>query len=68
MNEPIFVVVTIAENGVIHAWGPYDTPHDARKQVNRFRSDDRRYQREGDVRYAVCKLLDGEPEWLGPTA
>lgn len=54
-----WVVVTIAINGVVHAWGPFATPHHARRRVAEFRNDEHEMGRDPiEVRYVVCKILD----------
>jgi hypothetical protein len=71
----IFVVVTIAPNGVIHAWGegPVEDPKgeevvpfvyraDARRMADRLRRDDQAH-RPGDdpLVVKVCKVMGTTP-------
>lgn len=60
-----YVVVTIADNGVVHAWGsskdePYDTIGKAQAGAERARrSTLDLYGTLDGVEFKVCKILEG---------
>jgi hypothetical protein len=73
-DEGIHVVVTIADNGVIHAWGegpvhgdpskiePFATRTRARQVADQMRREDReRYPDHAPTTVKVCKVLGVEP-------
>jgi hypothetical protein len=76
-DEGLHVVVTIASNGVVHAWGegpvvgnpeqvrPFATRTRARAVANQFKREERRrWLEEGEevrVQVKVCKVLGIEP-------
>jgi hypothetical protein len=76
-DEGLHVVVTIADNGVVHAWGegpvvdpghtvrPFATRTRARAVAAQFRREERRkWLEEGEeirVKVKVCKVLGIEP-------
>lgn len=74
--ETGYVIVTVADNGVIHAWGhpatgdPFAEQSKARTEVARMRRRARRdYPEYSDVGvvYRVCKLLS-DPDQDGTNA
>jgi hypothetical protein len=76
INE-VFVVVTVADNGMIHAYGsgpvtrpgvPYSSRVAAQRDVRRARREDRKRGTAGRVRYKVCKVLGSESTSLPPLA
>ena len=75
-DEGLHVVVTIADNGVVHAWGegpvvgdpglvkPFATRARARTVASQFRREEKRRIEEGEdgtVQVKVCKVLGIEP-------
>jgi hypothetical protein len=74
-DEGIYVVVSVADNGVIHAWGegpvvngtvtPFLTRTDARRECDRMKRAERKeWLEEGEevrVKFKVCKVLGTEP-------
>jgi predicted DNA-binding WGR domain protein len=65
-----YVVVTIADNGVVHAWGKghifeqvetFPNRAAAQTAVKRAKKQDAERYVEGRVTYKVCKLLASEP-------
>lgn len=79
-DKGIYVVVTIAPNGHIHAWGdgpagpdpdelvaPFATRADARRAAERMRQEDRvNHPDLPPVTYKVCKVLGTEPTPVEP--
>lgn len=68
MAEMQYVVVTIANNGVVHTWGPYDSRREANNAKARMKNRLKRdfpidwypeYHEPGAIRYSVCQLNDG---------
>jgi hypothetical protein len=75
-DEGLHVVVTIASNGVVHAWGegpvvgnpeqvkPFATRTRARAVASQFKREEKRRTEEGQegtVEVKVCKVLGIEP-------
>lgn len=73
-DEGLHVVVTIAENGVVHAWGegpvygakpgevvPFANRARARRVADRFRREERARDDVVRVEVKVCKVLGIEP-------
>lgn len=64
-----YVLVTIATNGVIHAWGkgkegqPFDTQGEARKLITAFKKQNPYYLDPDDIRYCILKVLGDDPNW-----
>lgn len=64
----MYVVVTIADNGVVHAYGaknntPFETKAKARAEVRRMKAhDERMYPGADEVRYCVRKILGEDIE------
>lgn len=63
-----YVVVSIANNGVVHAWGtdngePFDGRNSAGKLARKLRRlDEEGGQNPADVGLSVCKILGKPPE------
>jgi hypothetical protein len=55
MAQAPFVLVTVAPNGVKHAWGPFASPGEARRHKRRFARE------EPDVFIYVLKVLPIAP-------
>lgn len=74
MSGEVFVVVSIADNGVVHAWGdgtvlepgrPYGSRREAMNARDRARREFDRRQRSGEIEAGsitlhVCKVLGSE--------
>lgn len=74
-DEGIYVVVTIADNGIVHAWGdgpagpdpdelttPFATRAEARRVANQFKRQARlEPETHGGVQVRVCKVLGTDP-------
>lgn len=62
-----YVVVSIADNGVVHAWGdeggqPFPGRSSAQRRVRELRRNDQElYSDEAPTRFSVCKILGEEP-------
>lgn len=61
-----FVVVSIASNGVVHAWGPYETRREAINAKGRMKTQYKKdypvawypeYHVPGAIKYSVCQVL-----------
>lgn len=67
-SEELYVIVTLADNGVVHAWGtdegkPFLTHSQAAVERIKFKREmTQRYGRRDGVRYCVCKILGKKPE------
>lgn len=52
-----YVLVTVAANGIKHAWGPFETRGKADTLKRRFQRDNDEYYR-GPIEYMVLKVLN----------
>lgn len=62
-----FVVVTVANNGVVHAWGLYSSRREANNAKARMKTKLKRdwpieyypeYHEPGAIKYHVCQVSD----------
>jgi hypothetical protein len=74
-DEGIYVVVSIADNGVVHAWGngpvvngevtPFATRTEARQACDRFKRKEKarldQPDEKGTTFFRVCKVLGMDP-------
>ncbi len=66
-----FVVVSVASNGVVHAWGPYDSRREATNAKNRMKTQVKKdwpieyypqYHLPGAIKYSVCEIITHRAE------
>lgn len=71
--DELYVIVTVAPNGIIHAWGEgpvvggqvdvFDNRADARRVADQFRREDQQDRKPGEdpLIVKVCKVLGTRP-------
>ena len=67
MENELYVVVSIAENGVIHAWGdsngqPFPTKAKAHTEYNNLEAIEKYTYDEVTTKFKVCKILGQFPK------
>lgn len=55
-----FVVVSVADNGVVHAWGPFGTRREAMNARSRGMRHAAKYWNDTTTRFITCKVMDPE--------
>lgn len=58
----IWVLTTIDGKGAVRSWGPFESPHNARRQMHTFKQRERELGHPGDTRYVVTQVLDPATE------